>query len=329
MSELIQAVVSIKDPFTLFAFLAVIVLIAFRTKTVPESMFKLVSAKITRERFYTLLNRAMLSAVGVFLVLCGIAVLGQVLNYKTAVRAASVDDLKEELALRRADDTAARRALEEYQKGLAQAQDQKLSDAIASLESSLQAVPTAAARETLALLYQRVGNRAGAIELAEQAVQAARETGGAVKTARAERLLSAVQAPAPRVAAQACPSGAGLIGPKLDLPPGGDSFETAPLLAPCAYKGMLDSKTSQWAYYKFSLQAGQTLRITMRSRDSDASHTEMRLHGPNGGHLGGYSIYDESVVTKPLEYKAEDTGVAYVSVAGGVRASAFEFVIRQ
>ncbi len=138
MSELIQAVVTIKDPFTLFAFLAVILLIAFRTKTVPESMFKLVRAKITRDRFYALLNRAMLSAVAIFLVLCGIAVLGQLLNYKTAVRAASVEDLKEELALLHADDTAARHALEEYQKGLALAQDQKLSDAISSLESSTQ-----------------------------------------------------------------------------------------------------------------------------------------------------------------------------------------------
>jgi hypothetical protein len=115
MSELIQAVVTIKDPFTLFAFLAVVLLIAFRTKSVPEAMFKLVSAKITRERFYTLLNRAMISAVGIFLVLCGIAALGQVLNYKTTVRAASVEDLKTELALRHADNTAARQALEEFQ----------------------------------------------------------------------------------------------------------------------------------------------------------------------------------------------------------------------
>jgi len=328
MSELIQAVVTIKDPFTLFAFLAVVLLIAFKTKSVPESMFKLVSAKITRERFYALLNRAMLSAVGIFLVLCGIAVLGQVLNYKTAVRAASVEDLKEELAQGRADGTAARHALEEYQKGLALAQDQKLSDAIGSLEASLKAVPTAAARETLALLYQRVGNRTGAIELAEQAVQAARESGGAVKTVRAERLLSAVQAPAPAVVSKACPSGAGLIGPKLDLPPGGDAFETAPLLAPCVYQGMLDSKSEKWAYYKFSLQAGQTLKVVMRSRDSSASYLLFRLHGPDGGLIGGYSTHDESVVTKPLEYKADASGAAYVSVAGGVRGSAFEFAIR-
>jgi len=37
MSELIKAAINIKDPFTLLAFFAVIVLIAFRTKSVPES----------------------------------------------------------------------------------------------------------------------------------------------------------------------------------------------------------------------------------------------------------------------------------------------------
>jgi hypothetical protein len=209
MSELIQAVVSIKDPFTLFAFLAVILIIAFRTKSVPESMFKLVSAKITRDRFYTLLNRAMLSAVGIFLVLCGIAVLGQVLSYKTAVGAASLDDLREELARRHADDNAARHALEAYQKGVALAQDQKLSDAIRLLESSVKAVPTAAAQETLALLYQRAGNRTAAIRSAEQAVQAARQTGNAVKIVRAERLLSAVQASLPPLATSIKPSDPG------------------------------------------------------------------------------------------------------------------------
>ena len=329
MSELIQAVVSIKDPFTLFAFLAVILLIAFRTKSVPESMFKLVSAKITRDRFYTLLNRAMLSAIGIFLVLCGIAVLGQVLSYKTAVGAASVDDLREELARRHADDTAARHALEAYQKGVALAQDQKLSDAIRLLESSVKAVPTAAAQETLALLYQRAGNRTAAIRSAEQAVLESRENGSAVQTARAERLLKSVQVPATAFVQKECPPGAGLVGPKLDLPPGGDTFETAPVLAPCAYIGVMDSDKSQWAYYRFALQPAQTLKVAMRSRDSDAKYIHMRLHGPNGGELGNYYTYDASAVTKPLEYKAEESGNAYVSMAGGVRGSAFEFAIHK
>jgi hypothetical protein len=58
MSELIQTLVSIKDPFTLFAFVVVVLLIAFKTKSVPESIFELVNAKITRPRFYQLLNRS-------------------------------------------------------------------------------------------------------------------------------------------------------------------------------------------------------------------------------------------------------------------------------
>ena len=143
MSELIKAVISIKDPFTLFAFLAVVLLIAFRTKTVPESVFKLVSEKITRDRFYMLLHRSLLYAFAVFLLLCGVAILGQVLDYMTTARAASVEELKGELALHHADDTAARQAIEGYKKGLELAQDQKLSEAVASLESSLKAVPTA------------------------------------------------------------------------------------------------------------------------------------------------------------------------------------------
>ncbi len=145
-----------------------------------------------------------------------------------------------------------------------------------------------------------------------------------MKTVKAERLLRAVQAPAPAVVSKRCPSGAGLIGPKLDLPPGGDAFETAPLLAPCVYKGMLDSESSQ--YYKFSLQAGQTLKIVMRSRDMSgyAAVLSLSLHGPNGGVISGYSTSSESTVTEPLEYKADESGAVYVSVHGALRESAFE-----
>lgn len=70
-----------------------------------------------------------------------------------------------------------------------QCRGEKLNEAIASLESSLKAVPTAAARETLALLYQRAGNSERAITLAEQVAADAHERGGVLNNARAERLL--------------------------------------------------------------------------------------------------------------------------------------------
>jgi len=75
-----KAAINIKDPFTLLAFFAVIVLIAFRTKSVPESLFKLVGEKISRERFYRLVHRAFLYVFAVFLVLCAVAAVGQVLE---------------------------------------------------------------------------------------------------------------------------------------------------------------------------------------------------------------------------------------------------------
>jgi tetratricopeptide (TPR) repeat protein len=199
MSELIGTIVSIKDPFTLLAFFAVVLLIAFRTKTVPEAVFRLLGEKIGRDRFYALLNRALLYAFAVFLVLCGIAILGQVLGYMTAAKAASLYELEGELKLRQADAEAKQRAIAEYVKALAFSQVDKLSEAIASLEASLTAVPTAAARETLALLYQKAGNRQGAIHLAEQAVSEAHESGNAIKIAKAERLRADVKASAPPI----------------------------------------------------------------------------------------------------------------------------------
>ena len=328
MSELIKAAVSIKDPFTLLAFLAVILLIAFKTKTVPESVFKLVGEKISRERFYQLVHRAFLYMFAVFLVLCGVAVLGQVLGYMTTTKAASLEELKQELALRHGDDNAGRQAMEEFQKGLAQAQDQKLSDAIASLEASLKAVPTASARETLALLYQKAGDMKRAIQLAEQAVSSARESGNAVKTAKAERLLSAVSALPSTSTPKSCPSDAGLIGPKLDLPTGGDTFETATLLVPCVYKGVTDTENEQWRYYKLAVARGKTVKVVMRTREGDAPRSEIRLHGPDGAILSGYYAYGGSVLTKPMEFKADEPAVVYVGVNGGARGSAFDFSVR-
>jgi hypothetical protein len=84
---------------------------AFRTKKVPEAVFRLVGQRIGRDRFYVLLNRALLYSFAVFLVLCGLAVFGQVLGYMTTARAASVEQLKRELAQREDDAAAAQRAI--------------------------------------------------------------------------------------------------------------------------------------------------------------------------------------------------------------------------
>jgi len=329
MSELIKAAVSVKDPFTLFAFLALLVLVAFRTKSVPQAFFRLLGK--TPEQFPQLMRRTLMYVFLAFLALCGIAVTGQVLGYMTNVRAASVEEMKQELALQGTDQSAARQAMEEYQRGLAQAEDQKLSEAIASLEASIKSVPTAAAQETLALLYQKAGDSKRATQIASQAVATAREAGDAVRTAKAERVLSSVstspQSPGGN-APKSCPSDVGMVGPKVDLPAGGDSFETAISLIPCVYKGMFDTQDKQFLYYKISVPRGQTLQVVMRTRDTNSATAEIRLHGPNGGMLGGYTVYGDSNVTNPLTYKADDSSFAFLSLSGGLRGSAFEISVR-
>ena len=112
-------------------------------------------------------------------------------------------------------------------------------------------------------------------------------------------------------------------------PPGGNDFETSPLLIPCVYSGQFDVERSQPKYYKVALQRGQTLRVVLRTRGAKAAATEIKLHRPDGGNLGGYTAYGESSVTTPLEYKAGELGSAYVSLSGGVRGSALEVSVRR
>ena len=120
-----------------------------------------------------------------------------------------------------------------------------------------------------------------------------------------------------------------MIGPKADLPAGGDSFETATPLIPCVYKGMFDTQNDQFLYYKLAVPRGRTLQVMMRTRDTNSASVAIRLHGPNGGMLGGYTAYGDSSVTNPLTYKADEAGSVFLSLGGGLRDSAIEISLHQ
>ena len=68
--------------------------------------------------------------------------------------------------------------------------------------------------------------------------------------------------------------------------------------------------------------------MVFRTRGVDAKTVNIALHGPDGGQLSGWTVHGESNVTKPLEYKADQSGAAYVSLSGGVRGSALEISVR-
>ena len=83
MTDLIRALSQVKTPLSLFAFVSLVFLVAFRTKRVPELFFGLAREKLTKERFAQLLHRFMLFAFTAFVLLCVMAVAGQVLALKT------------------------------------------------------------------------------------------------------------------------------------------------------------------------------------------------------------------------------------------------------
>ena len=106
MNELIKALINIKDPFTMLAFLAVVVLLALRTKAVPELFFGLLKDKLTKEKFAHLLHRMMVYGLTVFVVLAGLAVLAQVLAYKAKAQPSSNAEMVAELKNLKADEAA-------------------------------------------------------------------------------------------------------------------------------------------------------------------------------------------------------------------------------
>ncbi len=60
MPELLKGLPQVRDGLTLIAFLSLVLLVAFKTKKVPELAFGLVRDKLTRQQFSMLLHRMLI-----------------------------------------------------------------------------------------------------------------------------------------------------------------------------------------------------------------------------------------------------------------------------
>jgi hypothetical protein len=132
-----------------------------------------------------------------------------------------------------------------------------------------------------------------------------------------------------------CPPGASMAGAKLDLATDANSLETAPLLVPCAYKGLEDTNQNEWRYYRLQVEAGQTVKITARLRDSDLpprptiapftflERLHIRLHDSNGGQVGNTQTVSSPSQACELEYKSKESGFVFVSMRWVIRDAAF------
>jgi len=258
MVDLIRALIQVKTPLTLFAFVSLVFLAAFRTQRVPELFYQLVKGKVTPPQFARLLNRFMLFGFAAFVLVCGVAFTGTVLAYKAKARPAELDDLRRELQESNAAADQRDAALKSYANGLAYIQQHDFNQAIQSLEQSIAAIPTLSAQTTLAYLYQKQGDDANAKKYAAAAQPLANQRGDSIAQLRLEQLLNT----------GTDAGSTSLVGVKKQFPEGGKSFEEAVAISPGRYITTHELAGGQFQYYSVHLKAGQTLRIDFRSPDT-------------------------------------------------------------
>jgi tetratricopeptide (TPR) repeat protein len=269
MVELIKGLASVRDGLTLIAFLSLVLLLAFRTKKVPELVFGLVRDKLTRQQFYALLHRFMILAFAAFLALVLLTIASQVLSRLTQPGALSLADLRSELAKIKAPEDEKTHAVAQYRLANDQLNQRNFDEAIAALKASITAVPTLTAQELLINLNRQKGDFTSAAAAWEGAAKLARERDDKLALVRLD--MTGVPDMLPQAEGEH-----DLIGPSTAFPKGGTEYESALTLAPGFYKCV--EACSGW--FKLDLRTGDRL-------DSRPYHgaAQLSLYGTNGQHL--------------------------------------------
>jgi len=301
MVDLIRALIQVKTPLTLFAFVSLVFLAAFRTRRVPELFFELAKGKLTRDEFARLLHRFMLFGFAAFVLACGIAVLGEVLAIKSQAKPAALDDLRRELQESNAAADQRDAALKSYADGLAFIQQRDFAQAIQSLRQSIAAIPTLSAQTTLAYLYQEQGDVANAKKYAAAAQSLASQRGDSIAQLRLEQLSDA-----------RADAASTMVGDKRPFPKGGKSFEEAVAISPGRYITTWELNGGQFQYYKMRLKAGQTLRIDFRTPDT-GGRAYVSVYDSNGALQQGDAAGGRSVL-KTVRWSASVDTVLYLSI---------------
>ena len=312
MNELIKALINIKDPFTLLAFLSVVVLLALRTKAVPKMFFGLLKDKLTKEKFAHLLHRVMVYGLIVFVMLTGLAVLAQVLAYKAKTQPASDAEMKAELQNLKTDESAKQKALEQYEKSLVLIGENKFDEAIESLKASIAQVQTLSAEYTLAYLYERQNKTEEAKQHADKALELAQTRGDSFSEVKAEQLSK-------RVAEKSAALPLNLSPDKRLLPRGGDTFEQAVRISPGAYLGQEDWPLK---YFSVALKANQTITVTFILADvqPDMTDAKVRLYDRDTSILAEEFTYGRKS-KKVVGYKVATDGIYFLGLEGRVRGT--------
>lgn len=312
MADLIRGLIQVKDPLTLFAFVSLVFLAAFKTKQVPEMFFGLAKEKLTRERFSQLLHRFMLYGFAAFVLLCGTAVVGEVLALKTQAKPISIEDLLAELKQLNVSEDRKQSAATSYSEAMAYVQQKEFDSAIQSLQNSINAVPSLAAQYTLAYLYQKKGDAANARKHAVAARVLAQEQGDSLAQVRLDQLSAAAVAQS---------EDRTTIGPKTPLPEGGRSLDEAVPLAPGLYGLTSEMGSKVYRYYKMRVKAGHSLIVDLRTSDTGI-YAAASIYNQAGEIKAGDGIVAGRSQLRTVRWDVPTDMLVYVSIGSEFRTEA-------
>jgi hypothetical protein len=317
MSDLIKGLIYVRDPLTLFALLSLVFLVAFKTRRVPELFFALAGKKLTREHFSSLLHRFMLYGFSGFVLVCGVAVVGQVLAYASRNRPYSVEDARKEIATSSVSEEQKQAAVKAYSEGLDAVKKEDFDQAIQSLQASLNAVPTLTAEYTLAYLYKKKGNLREASKHATEAIKLVKP-GDPMALVRAEQLAKSVSAEAN---SDNPPNSLGTTvkcqmigGPKSPFPTPGKSLDDATTISPGLYIWKESLGGNDKRYFKMHLRSHQTLAIDFRTPDSESPFAGATIYDGNGDSKYVGFIHMQRSTLASIAWSPSTDGWVYFSV---------------
>jgi len=316
MSDLIKGFIYVKDPLSLFAFLSLIFLVAFKTRRVPELFFALAGKKLTKEQFSSLLHRFMLYGFGGFVLVCGVAVTGQVLALASRNRPYGVEDARKEIAASSVSEEQKQNAVKAYSEGLDAVKKEDFDQAIQSLQASLNAVPSLSAEYTLAYLYQKKGNLGDANKHAAEALKLVKP-GDSMAQVRTERLLNSISGEAysgnPPNSLGTTEKCQMVGGHKSLFPTPGKLIDDATTISPGLYIWKETLSGNDRRYFKMHLRPHQTLAIDLRTPDSGGS-AGATIYDANGEKKAEAPIWYERSKLESIAWSPSTDGWVYFSV---------------
>ncbi len=254
---------------------------------------------------------------------------GQVLA-RQAAAPPTVDAFRKELEGLHVEHANGVKSLASYEQALSQISQQKLDDAVASLQESIRQVPTAAANLTLAGLLDKQRRRTEARQATAEASMLAQQRGdtfGSLRADAAEKQISqheAAEDPSNNTGRYGSP----LVGDKRRFPSGGKTLETAPVIAPDTYIDETNIPDGENHYYKLKIQPRQKLTMMLRLRDNGADCMWIGLADVNGawGNRKSRPCFSADFIT--LTHDADAGPWAYVVLSGDTRGAVFAINVR-